>query len=155
MYYSINMEVWITCCILSTHRLFLCATQTTSRSASVSLSAPAARRAPWCTTSSGSPRAGSSPPQPYQYGSPVPPPPTKNNNQFFCSWVQFIFSSSRPDESLLASQSDWTPWSWTGWGCPGFSGASGWSPWTGCRLHTEELEPNRTGEVDPLVIPII
>lgn len=50
--------------------LFRFVIQRTSHSAWASLSAQAARRAPWCTSSSGSPHAGSLPPQPYQYDSP-------------------------------------------------------------------------------------
>lgn len=62
--------------------LFQFVIQTTSRSALVSLSAPAVQRAPWCTSSSGSPRAGSSPPQPYQYDSPnMHKTPLNHHNQ--------------------------------------------------------------------------
>lgn len=137
--------------------LFRFVSQTTSRSAWASPSARAARRAPWCTSSSGSPHAGSSPPQPYQCDSPgvhkhkaplnhhkvtghqslvqtFPPQNGENKN------IHVI----PPGESLPTSQSDWTLWSLTGWGCPGSSGASGWSPWTGCHPHTEGSEPERT-----------
>lgn len=51
--------------------LFLCASRTSAHSAWVSLAALAVRRAPWCTSSSGSPRAGSSPPLPSRCGSPA------------------------------------------------------------------------------------
>lgn len=114
--------------------LFQCVIQTTSRSALVSLAAPAVQRAPWCTSSSGSPRAGSSPPQPYQYDSPNIRMHNMNLNQnqlkSYSSRTCFVGTTvktshyktaetnadntSPPDEWLLTSQSDWTLGSWTG-----------------------------------------
>lgn len=140
-----------------TPHLFQFVIQTTSRSAWVSLSAPTAQRALWCTSSSGFPHAGSSPPLLYQYDSPdIHKNPVVRHHINHVALQRPIVGGSitqqrllcSPDEWLLTSRSDSILWPWTGWGYRGSSEASGWSPWTGCHPHTEESEPVRKSKVE-------
>ncbi len=86
--------------------LFQYVIRTTSRSAWAFLSVPAARRAPWCTSSSGSPHAGSSPPPPYQYDSPdihTHKAPLNHQNQSHTITVQYVLLFDRNKIEFILS----------------------------------------------------